>query len=121
MSKRVVAIIEDDPSMRKSLARLLTLRGFVCETCGSAEEFLDHFTTSNAICVLSDINLGSGLSGIELCKRLRKSGRSLTIVLMTAFDNQQNEKRAIEAGCDAYLHKPFSSHALIDAIKARAA
>jgi CheY-like chemotaxis protein len=50
------------------------------------EAFLDYFTTSHARCVLSDINLGSGLSGIELCKRLRKSGRSLKIVLMTAFD-----------------------------------
>lgn len=120
MSKRVVAVIEDDPSLRKSLGRLLTARGFGCEAYGSAEEFLDHFTTTHASCVLSDINLGDGLSGIELCKRLRKSGRSLTIVLMTAFDVQQNEKRAFAAGCSAYLRKPFSSRALIDAIETRA-
>ena len=65
MSKRVVAVIDDDSSLRKSLARLLTLRGFACETCGSAEEFLDHVAISKANCVLIDINLGDGLSGIE--------------------------------------------------------
>ena len=119
MSKRVVAVIDDDLSMRTSLARLLRAKGYVCESCGSAEEFLDGFTTSNANCVLIDIHLGSGLSGIQLCRRLRESGRSLNVILMTGVDIQQNEKKAIEAGCNAYLHKPFSPHSLIDAIEKR--
>ena len=120
MFKRVVAIIEDDPSMRTSLSRLLRAHGFGCETYASAEEFLDGFSISKANCALIDINLGNGLSGIELCERLRKSGRSLTVVVMTGVDIQQNKNKAIEAGCDAYLHKPFSRHALIDAIEKRA-
>ena len=115
-----MAIIEDDPSLRTSLGRLLRAHGYACETCGSAEEFLDGFATSKANCVLVDINLGSGLSGIELCERLRESGRSLNVVVMTGVDIQHNEKKAIEAGCNAYLHKPFSPHALIDAIEKRA-
>jgi DNA-binding response OmpR family regulator len=119
MSKRVVAVIDDDPSMRTSLARLLRAKGYACETCASAEEFLDGFTSSKANCVLIDIHLGSGLSGIELCKRLRSSGCSLNVILMTGVDIQQNEKKAIEAGCNAYLHKPFSPHSLIDAIEKR--
>jgi len=106
--------------MRTSLARLLRTKGFACETCGSAEEFLDHFTIGNASCLLIDINLGSGLCWIELCKRLRRSGHTLNIILMTAFDIQQNEKKTIEAGCNAFLHKPFSSRSLIDAIEKRA-
>jgi FixJ family two-component response regulator len=119
--KRVVAVIDDDPSMRISMARLLRAKGYACETCASAEEFLDGFTTSQANCVLVDINLGDGLSGIELCKRLKASGRSLNVIVMTGVDIQQNKKEAIEAGCNAYLHKPFSSHTLIDAIEKRAA
>jgi DNA-binding response OmpR family regulator len=117
MSKRVVAVIEDDSSLRTSLARLLRAKGYACETCGSAEEFLDGFAISKANCVLIDIHLGSGLSGIQLCKRLRESGRSLNVIVMTGVDIQQNEKKAIEAGCNAYLHKPFSPHSLIDAIE----
>jgi DNA-binding response OmpR family regulator len=120
MCKRVVAIIEDDSSLRTSLARLLRAKGYACETCGSAEEFLDHFARSTASCVLVDINLGDGLSGIELCKRMRASNWSLNIVMMTGVDIQQNEKKAFEAGCNAYLHKPFSPHTLIDAIEKRA-
>ncbi len=120
MSKSVVAVIEDDASLRTSLARLLRAHGYACETCGSAEEFLDGFGKSDASCVLIDINLGSGLSGIELCKRLRQSGRSLNVIVMTGVDIQQNKKEAINAGCDAYLHKPFSPHTLINAIEKRA-
>ena len=120
MSKRVVAIIEDDPSLRTSLARLLRAHGYTCETCDSAEKFLDGFTTSRANCVLIDINLGSGLSGIELCKCLKASGRSLNVIVMTGVHIQQNKKEAIKAGCNAYLHKPFSPHTLIDAIEMRA-
>ena len=119
MFKRVVAIIDDDRSMRTSLAHLLRAKRYVCETCASAEEFLDAFTTSKANCVLIDIHMGSGLSGIELCKRLRDSGCSLNVILMTGVDIQQNEKKAIEAGCNAYLYKPFSPHSLIDAIEKR--
>ena len=70
--------------------------------------------------MLIEINFGSGLSGIELCKRMRELGRSLNIVVMTAVDIRQNEIKAIEAGCNAYLHKPFSPHTLIDAIEKRA-
>jgi DNA-binding response OmpR family regulator len=119
MFKRVVAIIDDDRSVRTSLARFLRARGYVCETCASAEEFLDAFTTSKASCVLIDIHLGNGLSGIDLCKRLRDSGCSLNVILMTGVDIQQNEKKAVEAGCNAYLYKPFSPHSLIDAIEKR--
>ena len=121
MSKRTVAVIDDDHSMRTSLARLLRAKGYVCETCASAEEFLDGFTTSQANSVLVDINLGDGLSGIELCKRLKASGRSLNVIVMTGVDIQRNKKEAIAAGCNAYLHKPFSSRTLIDAIEKRAA
>ena len=110
MTRPVVAVIDDDPSLRTSLARLLRAQGYACETWSSAEEFLDGFATSQANCVLIDINLGSGLSGIELCKRLKASGRSLNVIVMTGVDVQQNKKEAIKAGCNAYLHKPFSPH-----------
>ena len=108
------------PACGLHLSRLLRAQGYACETWNSAEEYLDGFTTSQANCVLVDINLGSGLSGIELCKRLKASGRSLNVIVMTGVDVQQNKKEAIEAGCNAYLHKPFSPQTLIDAIEKRA-
>ena len=80
---------------------------------------MDHFAIIRASCVLVDINQGDGLSGIELCKRLRASGQSLNIIMMTGVDILQNKKKAAEAGCNTYLHKPFSSRTLIDAIEKR--
>jgi CheY-like chemotaxis protein len=117
MSRPVTVVIDDDPSLRGSLGRLLRAKGYICETCGSAEEFLDGFATSKATCLLIDIDLGSGLSGIELCKYLKASGRSLNVIVMTGVDIQHNKKEAIKAGCNAYLHKPFSPDSLVDAIE----
>jgi len=113
---KVVAVVEDDPSMRTSVARVLHASGYACETYESAEEYLDRLAASKANSVLIDIHLG-GLSGIELCKRLTESSRVLNVILMTGIDIEANEEKAIKAGCSAYLHKPFSAHSLIDAIE----
>jgi FixJ family two-component response regulator len=115
---QVVAVIEDDPSMRTSVTRVLQASGYICETYSSAEEYLDGLDTSKANSVLIDIHM-DGLSGIELCKRLTASGRFLNVILMTGIDIEANEAKAFSAGCNAYLHKPFSSRSLIDAIEKR--
>jgi FixJ family two-component response regulator len=115
---QVVAVIDDDPSMRTSVMRVLRASGYICETYESAEEYLDRLAASKADSVLIDIHLG-GLSGIELCKRLTASGRFLNVILMTGIDIEANEAKAIDAGCSAYLHKPFSTRSLIDAIEKR--
>jgi FixJ family two-component response regulator len=113
---QVVAVIDDDPSMRTSVTRVLHASGYLCETYGSAEEFLEGLAATKADSALIDIHLG-GLSGIELCKRLTASGRFHNVILMTGIDIEANEAKAINAGCSAYLHKPFSARSLIDAIK----
>lgn len=120
MFKRVVAVIDDDLSVQISLARLLRAKGYDCETWGSAEEFLDGFAISKADCLLIDINLGRGPTGIELCKRLRELGCPLNVILMTGVPTQKTREKAVEAGCNAFLAKPFSSHALIEANEMRA-
>jgi FixJ family two-component response regulator len=112
---RVVAIIEDDPSMLSAVARLLRAHGVIPETYASAEAFLVNIAASKANCLLIDIHLG-GLSGIDLCRRLKAYDRFRNIILMTAVDNKVTENKAIEAGCTAYLRKPFSDRVLIDAI-----
>jgi DNA-binding response OmpR family regulator len=113
---QVVAVIDDDPSMRTSVTRVLHASGYLCETYGSAEEFLEGLAATKADSALIDIHLG-GLSGIELCKRLTASGRFHNVILMTGIDIEANEAKAINAGCSAYLHKPFSARSLIKAIE----
>jgi DNA-binding response OmpR family regulator len=107
MSRPVVAVIEDDPSLRTSLARLLRAKGYACETCGAAEEFLDHFVSSRASCVLIDINFGSGLSGIALCKRLKAfSADSSATAYVPSGADQLTLDTAIDVSADLVLTEP---------------
>ena len=82
----------------------------------SAEAFLGRDAASQAVCVVLDIHL-DGMSGIELRRRLNESGSRLSVIFMTAIDDDAHEKEAIQAGCIAYLHKPFPAELLIGAIK----
>ena len=115
MEKKVIAIVEDDPSMLKGLQRLLAVCGFVTEAYTSAEGFLERWAGSKANCLLLDINLG-GISGLELRQRLAAAGSSLPVIFMTSGDSETVQTAALAAGCVAYLRKPFPARHLIDAI-----
>src|SRR5205807_9182398 len=109
MPRRVVAVVDDDPSMLRGLARLLNASGYDTEVFDSAEAFLDGSAESGAMCLVLDIHL-SGISGIELRRRLAASGSKLPIIFMTAVDDEAIQRQAMEGGCIAYLRKPFSAH-----------
>jgi FixJ family two-component response regulator len=111
----LVAVIEDDPSFRRALQRLLALRGFRTEGFASAEEFLQAPATA-AECIVLDIHLG-GMSGLELQAALKANGVPLPIVFITAFDNPATQKRARDAGAAGYLQKPFDDELLVSAIR----
>jgi FixJ family two-component response regulator len=112
---RTIAVIEDDPSMLQGLNRLLSAHGFCVERFTSAESFLDDIGKCDAKCLIVDIHLG-GISGIDLKRRLTSSGSDLPVIFMTAIDNAATRQEAFDAGCVAYLRKPFLAELLIDAI-----
>ena len=110
---RKVTVIDDDPTMLKAIERLLRIKGFDVETFASAEEFLAG--TGKASCLILDIHLG-GMSGIELRRRLVASGAGPPTIFITAVDDEDTRKAATNAGCVAYLPKPFLASLLIGAI-----
>jgi FixJ family two-component response regulator len=112
---RTIVVIDDNPSMLQGLSRLLSAHGFRVHTFASAESFLEDITACNADCLLLDIHL-SGISGIDLQRQLTSSGTDLPVIFMTAIDNDATRQEAFDAGCIAYLRKPFLSKLLIDAI-----
>jgi FixJ family two-component response regulator len=112
---RTVVIIDDNPSMLQGLSRLVSAHGFRVRTFASAESFLDDFADCEADCLLLDIHLG-GISGIDLQRRLISSGTDLPVIFMTAIDSEATRQEAFDAGCVAYLRKPFLAKLLIDAI-----
>jgi FixJ family two-component response regulator len=116
---RLVVVVDDDPDMLKGVQRLLTAYGFDTEVFTSAEAFLDRSFDREPVCLVLDIQLG-GMSGVDLRRRLWALGRTVPVVFMTAFDDETTHKDALDAGCVAYLRKPFLAHALIGAIEGSA-
>ncbi|MBR1331034.1 response regulator transcription factor [Bradyrhizobium ottawaense] len=112
---RTIAIVEDDPSLLQGLSRLLSAHGFRVARFSSAESFLAGAAQCDAACLVVDIHLG-GISGIDLKKRLTSSGSDFPVIFMTAVESEATRQEAVDAGCVAYLRKPFLAQLLIDAI-----
>jgi FixJ family two-component response regulator len=109
-----IFVIDDDPSFLKSVGRALTAHGFETQLFSSAESF-QQTDQGEASCLVLDIQLG-GMSGIDLRRELARSGSQIPVVFITADDNERTKRAANEAGCTAYLTKPFSPQALLDAV-----
>lgn len=109
-----IAVVEDDPSMLKSVQRLLNVHGYTTEGFSSAEAYLGR-GVAKIDCLVLDIDL-DGMSGIELQHRLRDSGSKLPVIFMTALEDDALEAEAARAGCIAFLRKPFPAASLIDAL-----
>jgi FixJ family two-component response regulator len=112
----VIAIVEDDASMRKAVERLLNAYGFATETFASAEAFLNRDPLCDPACLVLDVQL-NGMSGLQLWAHLQASGCSVPVIFITALDNEYIEAAAKRAGCLAYLHKPFAADLLIDNVR----
>ena len=115
-SKKTIAIVDDEPSVLRGLSRLLDTHHFKAEVFRSGEAFLERGTIADVACIVLDINM-AGMSGIEMRRRLAARGSTTPVIFMTALDSTEVRKEAIEAGCAAFLSKPFSGHELIGAIR----
>jgi FixJ family two-component response regulator len=111
-----VFVVDDDPSMRMGVKRLLREHGFDSTLFDSANALLSHGHFDDAFCVILDINL-NGESGIELRRRLAEQGVRLPVIYITGNDSEANRAAAIESGCIAYLTKPFAARSLIEPIE----
>jgi FixJ family two-component response regulator len=113
--QQTIAVIDDDPSLRKALARLLSVVGYRVEAFASAEDFLDAAGSSRANCLLVDINLGE-ISGLDLVRRLADAGRTLPTVFMTGSKDDTVQQKCIDLGCVAFLRKPIPESVLTKAV-----
>ena len=115
LAKKIVAIVDDDPEMREAVAALLSAFGYGTETFDSAEAFLIAAATSQASCLVTDIQLGD-ISGVELVHQLAADGYKYPTIFITAFDDETIRRKVAAAGGIAFLTKPFPSNLLIEAI-----
>jgi FixJ family two-component response regulator len=113
--KPVVYVVDDDPSVRKALERLLRSAGHDTKTFASAFEFLDFNHPDAPGCLILDIKMPK-VSGLELQDRLAEKGISLPIIFITGHGTVPSSVKAFKAGAMDFLEKPFGNSELLDAV-----
>jgi FixJ family two-component response regulator len=111
-----VYVVDDDPSSRSALGRLLKSAGFRVNLFTSAQEFLDFDPVEPDAVMILDVRM-PGLNGLELQKRLMDSGETLPIIFLTAFEDPRARRAALQCGAVAFLQKPVDEKVLFEAIK----
>jgi FixJ family two-component response regulator len=109
--KPVFSIVDDDPSVRESTVDLLNSMGFLAQTFQAADDFLKSDRINCTSCLIADVRM-PGMSGIELYDHLVASGNLIPTILVTAFPNDRDRARALQAGVLCYLAKPFKDSEL---------
>jgi two-component system, OmpR family, response regulator MprA len=113
-----VLVVDDERAMRDALRRALTFEGFDVEVAADGEQALDRLAHGASIdLVLLDV-LMPRLDGIEVARSLRKRGREIPILFLTARDAVSDRVVGLEAGADDYLVKPFAYAELIARVRA---
>jgi FixJ family two-component response regulator len=113
----VIAVIDDDESVRESVADLIESVGHCVTFFRSAEEFLDSAEINMVACMIVDVRL-PGISGLQLFSQMRANRRSIPTVFITAHADAKVRMQAMEAGSIAFLYKPFQADILLDAVRA---
>jgi FixJ family two-component response regulator len=113
----LVAIVDDDESVRRALGRLLRAHSFDVQAYQSAQDFLDHLNADLPVCLIVDLQM-EGMTGLELLHHLAGEGVEIPAVVVTAHDEPGMQHRCELAGAVGFLIKPVTKETLLDAIAA---
>ena len=114
-SPPIIAVVEDESSVRKALGRLLRAAGLDADTYASGEEFLRAMPNRAPDCLLLDLLL-PGLNGLAVQAQLRQSGFNLPVIFITATEGLEAREHALQSGARAWLRKPVDHQALLETI-----
>jgi two-component system, OmpR family, response regulator MprA len=107
-----VLVVDDDPAIRRSLERGLRLGGFRVRTADGGHEALAVIGQTPPDVLVLDVSM-PGMSGIEVCERLRGDGQDLPVLMLSALDETADRIAGLQAGGDDYLVKPFALQELV--------
>jgi len=114
--KPLIAIVDDDQSMREATRGLMRSLGFDAEAFSSAADFLKSTDLHRTDCLVTDVHM-PGMSGLDLHRRLVALGESIPTVLITAFPNWTVHARDLGRDVVGYLEKPFSEQDLLKCVQ----
>jgi FixJ family two-component response regulator len=112
----LIAIIDDDASVRATTDSLVRSLGYVVFTFASAEDFLRSNRLDDLACVIADVQM-PGMSGVELQAHLIARGSRVPFIFFTAFPDEQLRAQALKAGAICYLTKPFDGDSLVQGLQ----
>jgi FixJ family two-component response regulator len=112
----VVAIVDDDASVRQSMLRLIRSFGYRAEVFGSGEEFLGSPMAAETACLLLDVRMPS-LDGLEVQRRLAEKRAGIPIVFLTGRATDDEERRARLGGAVEFLRKPVGRATLFEVLQ----
>ena len=117
MSKieQIVFVVDDDPSFRRSVERLVHLAGYLVHGFGSADEFLMQRPPEEAACLVTDLRM-PGITGLDLQQELASAGWHIPVIFITGHGDVSTSVRAMKAGAIEFLTKPFHDQELLAAI-----
>jgi FixJ family two-component response regulator len=112
----LLSVVDDDESVRESLPDLLHELGYTARAFSSPEEFLASEALDHSKCLILDIAMPV-MSGLDLQRELKRQGRKIPIIFITASRNETVRSRVLVDGAAECLYKPFSDTALLTAIQ----
>ena len=113
-----VLVVDDERAVRDSLRRALELEGYDVELAADGEEALERLAQNGEPdAVVLDI-LMPRMDGLEVCRRLRREGHRLPVLMLTARDEVENRVAGLDAGADDYVTKPFALEELLARLRA---
>lgn len=112
----MISVVDDDPSVRAATSKFLRSHGYVVEAYSSAEHFLQSGRLNGTSCVIADLHMPPGMSGLDLLATMRAQGNRVPIIFITAFADEISRTRALKAGAICFLSKPFAGPTLINCL-----
>jgi two-component system KDP operon response regulator KdpE len=112
-----ILIVDDEAPLRRALRASLAASGFQVAEAGNGEEALEVYSSLKPDLVLLDINM-PGASGVEVCRSLRSMEAEAGIVMVTVRDSEDDKVRALEAGADDFVTKPYRLRELVARMRA---
>jgi two-component system response regulator FixJ len=113
---QTVFVIDDEESVRDSIAALVEIRGLPVETFATAEDFLQRYKNDTAGCVVTDLRIERGMTGIELQEVLSSAGSEIPVVVISAYASVSNAVQAMNNGAVTLLEKNCTTDELWSAI-----
>jgi FixJ family two-component response regulator len=116
VARNLISVIDDDESVRRTTSRLIESFGFRAAAFESAESFLSSGHLNDTSCLIVDVQM-PGMNGLQLQSQLAAAGCNIPIIFITAFDDKESRRRAMQAGAVAFLGKPFNDEQLLESIR----